>query len=187
MEAEKTSKEVLKVENVIFRPVCEGDREEFLAMSREFYASDAVLHPIPEGYHERAFAELLRSDVYAECYLFEENNGNGKKGGNCENNGSNGNKENNGNKESKKIIGFALLAKMYSREAGGLCIWLDELYLREGYRGQGIGSEFFAFLEKTHPAERYRLETDPENESAQRLYHRRGYRDLPYLQMIKGK
>lgn len=144
---------------VSFRRIHPGDRAEFLAMSTEFYASEAVLHPVPEDYHALAFDELMRSDVYLECYIMEADG---------------------------KTVGYALLTKTYSREAGGLNIWVDELYLRPAYRGLGAGSAFFAFLERTHPAARYRLETEPENERAQKLYRRMGYRSLPYLQMIKG-
>ena len=144
---------------ITFRKINQTDRAEFLAMSREFYASDAVLHPVPEEYHARAFEELMKEDIYLECYIMEADG---------------------------KTVGFALLTKTYSREAGGLNIWVDELYLRPEYRGLGAGSAFFAYLEQTHPAARYRLETEPENERAQKLYRRMGYRDLPYLQMIKG-
>ena len=145
---------------VTFRHLEARDRAEFLAMSEEFYHSEAVLHTVPSENHERAFDELMRSDVYLECYVME----------------SDGN-----------VVGYALLTKTYSREAGGLNIWVDELYLRPAYRGLGAGSSFFAFLESTHPAARYRLETEPENERAQKLYRRMGYRSLPYLQMIKGE
>lgn len=143
-----------------FRAITAADREEFLAMSIEFYNSEAVLHAIPEVRHARAFDELMRSDVYLECYIMETEG---------------------------RTVGYALLTKTYSREAGGLNIWVDELYLRPGYRGLGAGSAFFAFLEKTHPAARYRLETEPENERAQALYRRVGYTDLPYLQMVKDR
>lgn len=145
---------------VTFRRMEARDRAEFLSMSAEFYASDAVLHPVPSVNHERAFDELMRSDVYLECYLMEADG---------------------------QAVGYALLTKTYSREAGGLNIWVDELYLRPAYRGLGAGSAFFAYLEETHPAARYRLEIEPDNERAKKLYSRIGYRALPYLQMIKGE
>lgn len=144
---------------VTFRKITEADRDEFLNMSREFYASEAVLHPVEEANHEKAFDELMRSAVYLECYMMES-------GG--------------------RQVGYALLAKTYSREAGGLNIWIDELYVRPAYRGLGAGSAFFGFLEQTHPAARYRLETEPDNLRAQKLYRHLGYRELPYQQMVKG-
>ena len=122
-------------QSITFRRIAAGDREEFLAMSREFYTSEAVLHPIPDDHHARAFDELMRSDAYLVCYVMEL---------------------------AGQAVGYALLTKTYSREAGGLNVWVDELYLRPGYRGLGAGSAFFAFLEQAHPAARYRLETEPE-------------------------
>lgn len=149
----------MTTEPITFRPIEERDREDFLEMSREFYDSPAVLHTIPEEHHAAAFEELMRESVYLECYIME-----------C----------------GGKAVGYALLTKTYTREAGGLTIWVDELYLRPDCRGRGAGSAFFAFLDQTHPCARFRLETEPENERAQKLYRRMGYRDLPYLQMIKG-
>ena len=156
----QTKGNLIMEQSITFRRIAAGDREEFLAMSREFYTSEAVLHPIPDDHHARAFDELMRSDAYLVCYVMEL---------------------------AGQAVGYALLTKTYSREAGGLNVWVDELYLRPGYRGLGAGSAFFAFLEQAHPAARYRLETEPENERAQSLYRRMGYRDLPYLQMVKGE
>ena len=48
------------------------DKEVYLAMAHEFYAGPAVDHPVPDVFLERTFDELMRSDVYAEGYLFEE-------------------------------------------------------------------------------------------------------------------
>ena len=83
--------------------------------------------------------------------------------------------------------GYAQIARTYSQEAGGPVVWIEELYVKPGYRGRGIGNAFFDLLEKTYPdAARFRLEVEEENEGAVRLYERRGYRFIPYRQMIKG-
>ncbi|MCI8388077.1 MAG: GNAT family N-acetyltransferase [Clostridiales bacterium] len=134
------------------------DKEDFMTMSREFYTSPAVLHNIDYVYHERAFDEIMRSDTYLDCYMFKYNNTN---------------------------IGYALLIKGYSREAGGITVWVDELYVRHEFQGHGIGSTFFKWLEANVPAARYRLEVEPENVGAMRLYERMGYDKLQYLQMVK--
>ena len=67
--------------------------------------------------------------------------------------------------------GYALLQKTYSREAGGLTIWIDEIYLRPAFRGKGLAKELFA-LAHTLGAKRLRLEVEPENTRANRYTYR---------------
>ena len=64
-------------------------------------------------------------------------------------------------------------------------VWIDELYVLPAFRGRGIGGSFFCWLHENIPAARYRLETEPENERARNLYARYGYKEFPYLQMVK--
>ncbi len=141
----------------MFRKIKPEDREEFLRMGREFYDSAAVLNTIPERYHAQTFDELMRSDVYAECYIFEQNG--------C-------------------IAGYAMLNKTFNHEVGGTVVWLEELYVRPEFQGGGLGSAFLDWLPQNIPAARYRLETEPENERASALYTRKGYKPLGYCQMI---
>ena len=148
------------METINIRKIAAQDQSDFLAMSLEFYASEAVLHEIDPRFHERAFAELMSDSPYLDGYFLESDG---------------------------KTVGYALLMKSYSREAGGPMVWVDELYVRPAYQGQGIGSAFFAWLEQQVPAARYRLEVEPENTRAAALYHRKGYVPLPYTQMIKDK
>ena len=143
----------------MIRKIGENDREIFLKMSRDFYASDVVFRNIPEKFHEDAFEELMKSDLYADCYIFEYDG---------------------------QVAGYALLAKTYSREAGGVVIWIEELYVLPLFRGKGIARAFFDYLFENIPAARYRLEIEPENERAVKLYIEEGFYKLPYHQMIKG-
>lgn len=53
----------------------ERDRELYLRLAKEFYHSPAVLHPVPDSYFERTFDEMMRSDVYADGFLLEEEDG----------------------------------------------------------------------------------------------------------------
>lgn len=143
----------------MFRKITGEDRDVFLKLSEEFYNSDAVLKPVPRDFHIALFDELMRSDAYAECYLFEED---------------------------ERVVGYAQLSKSYSREAGGKVIWIEELYIIPQYRGMGIATGFFEWIHKREDTARFRLEVEPENEAAVRLYKRMGYRFLDYKQMIRG-
>ncbi len=142
----------------MFRKINASDRSEFLAMSREFYSSPAVLSNIPEKYHENTFSELMRSDVYLEAYIFEVDSA---------------------------VAGYALLNKTFNHEVGGTVIWIEELYVRSDFQGKGIGGNFLEWLVSNYPVARFRLETEPENERAAALYEKKGFSVLPYVQMIK--
>lgn len=139
-----------------------GDKKEYLAMSEEFYATDAVLHPVPKRNFEKTFDLLLTGSRYADAYLAEEDG---------------------------KTVGYALLAFTWSNEAGGMVVWGEELYIRPPYRGKGIGNAVISRIFKDYgdKAVRFRLETEDSNTGARRLYQRIGFHDLPYRQMILEK
>lgn len=145
----------------MIRKLTANDKNIFMNLTEEFYSSNAVMHPIPEKNRSAMFDELMRSDVYAECFILESGDG--------------------------ATAGYVLTAKTFSQEAGGLVVWLEEGYIKEEYRSNGLMSEFFAFIEQHCPAARYRLEVEPDNPRAIALYERRGFRFIPYLQMIKGE
>lgn len=144
----------------MIRLIKKDDKEIFLELVTKFYQSDAVLHPIPREYHLTTFEELIRSDVYLNGYIFE-----------CEN----------------AIAGYAITAKTFSQEAGGIVVWIDEIYILPQYRAKGIGQEFFKYLEdQEQPTiKRIRLEVEEENLKAISLYRRLGFVPLEYKQMIK--
>jgi GNAT superfamily N-acetyltransferase len=78
-----------------------------------------------------------------------------------------------------------MLAKSYSTEFGRRCIWIEDIYLSEEYRGFGIGSEFFKLIEESYPDAILRLEVEEENRRALRVYNKNGFDSLPYMEMKK--
>ena len=141
------------------RRFMEPDRAVYLDMAERFYLSPAVLHPVPRAYFERTFDEMLRSDVYVDGYLLEDDAG--------------------------EAMGYMLLSKTFSQECGGLAIWVEELSVLPAFRGQGVGSEALEWVKERYPeARRIRLEVEPENERAIELYRRLGYQELGYYQMV---
>lgn len=143
----------------MIRPLKPEDRDTYLAMARDFYDSPAVDHPVPTAFLERTFEELMAGTPYAEAFVFEEAEG---------------------------LAGYALLAKTWSQEAGGLTVWLEELYVVPEWQNRGLGRQFFAWLKAQPMPARYRLETEPENERAKALYLREGFRPLHYESFILG-
>jgi GNAT superfamily N-acetyltransferase len=134
------------------------DREDYLAMSKEFYSTDAVLQPVPEENFAKTFDLLLSGSLYADAYFAEEDG---------------------------KAAGYALLSFSWSNEAGGMVVWLEEIYVRPKFRGTGVGSRLIGriFRDYGGKAVRFRLETEDSNTGARRLYERLGFRDFPYRQM----
>jgi ribosomal protein S18 acetylase RimI-like enzyme len=143
----------------MIRKIREEDKQDYIEMAKDFYASDAVDHNIPEKYITDTFDELMRSDRYAVGYIIE-----------CEN----------------RTAGYALLAKTFSQEAGGMVWWIDELYVKPEYRNSGLGHEFFSYLKEYRPnnVKRIRLEVEDSNKKAVALYQQIGFQSLPYSQMI---
>ena len=141
------------------RPLTMCDKETYLRMAREFYATDAVLIHVGKEHFLSTFDELMRSDEYAICYIFELDG---------------------------ETVGYSLLAKTYSQEAGGLVLWIEEIYVAPEHRGRGIGKTFFDFILKNKPdnVKRLRLEVERENEGAVKLYRSFGFDFLGYDQMI---
>ncbi|MGF7003834.1 GNAT superfamily N-acetyltransferase [Lachnospiraceae bacterium PF1-21] len=136
------------------------DKDVYLDLVRAFYQSEAVLHSIPDEYIENTWNELMSSSDYVKAYILESDN---------------------------QVAGYALLSFTFSQEVGGKVAWLEELFMLPEFRGQGLGKEFFAFMEANVESKvsRIRLEVEPDNNRAKRLYESLGYEDLPYVQMVK--
>lgn len=143
----------------MLRPITPADREVYLALSREFYHSEAVLHPVPDRHFADTFQKLAEQSPFAKGFLIEREG---------------------------EPAGYCLLAVTWSQEAGGMVWWLEELYLRPKFQGQGLGSQVIGWLREIRPPEvtRFRLEVEPENQGARRLYKRLGFQDLGYRQMV---
>lgn len=156
--------------NIRIRLMTEEDKQCVMEMMKVFYESPAVLS---NGSHE-----IFRNDVEAcigdcpflEGYVFEDV----ETLGNAE-----------GSKDSKDLKGYAMVAKSFSTEFGKPCMWIEDLYIKSEYRGLGIGSEFFAFIEEKYPDALLRLEVEADNERAIRFYEKCGYDVLPYMEMKK--
>lgn len=145
---------------MIIRDLELKDREEVFKMMRLFYNSDAVLYTAPDEILYKDIDDCLSDLPFIEGYVFEEEG---------------------------KLFGYSMVAKSYTTEYGGLLIFIEDLYIKENYRGLGIGSSFFHFIEEKYKGQavRYKLEVEEENQSAIAVYKKRGYEKLGYFIMSK--
>ncbi|MBR5914366.1 MAG: GNAT family N-acetyltransferase [Selenomonadaceae bacterium] len=84
----------------------------------------------------------------------------------------------------EKIIGYGMIAKSFATEFGGECIWIEDIFIDESFRGQGIGSKFIQYVKENYPQKILRLETEHDNVNAAMTYRKRGFKELPYLEMV---
>lgn len=142
----------------MIRKLNRADWELFSRMVQNFYRTPAVLHPLPESHIQTTFDAAMSESPYVRVYILEQDGA---------------------------IAGYAQVSLTYSNEAGGLTVWLEELYVDDAFRGCGLGSEFLRFLPMEFPqAKRFRLEVTESNADAVRLYTRFGYEPLEYRQMV---
>jgi GNAT superfamily N-acetyltransferase len=81
---------------------------------------------------------------------------------------------------SGELIGYAVIGFGFSLEFGGRDALLDEFYLREAFRGRGIGSAVLESVEELCRAKgvlAIHLEADYVNARVHEFYKRVGYRD----------
>ncbi len=134
------------------------DKNSVLEMMRVFYASPAVFTNGSDEIFLSDIENCINNNPYLEGYIIENSN---------------------------DILGYAMIAKSFSTEFGKPCIWIEDLYIKEEYRGLSVGKTFFEFITKKYTDCIFRLEVEEENERAIRLYKKCGFTVLPYMEMKK--
>lgn len=142
----------------MLRAITEEDRKMYLTMCADFYASDAVAHPVSPDNFVRTFDASLSGSPFVTCLMVEWEG---------------------------ETVGYVLLAHTWSQEAGGETVWVEELYILPQHRGRGLGTGILEELRRGYPnAARFRLEVCPDNTRARALYEKMGYTELGYRQMV---
>lgn len=144
----------------IIRKMENRDREAVFAMMRIFYDSPAVITKSSDEILMKDISDCISNIPFIEGYVFEING---------------------------EIAGYSMIAKSYSTEYGGICIWIEDLYISTEYRHKGLATKFFKYIEELYnnSVVRYRLEVELENENAVSAYKKNGYSILSYVQMTK--
>lgn len=136
-----------------------SDTETLVQFVREFYEVDR--HPFDEGVVRKGLSQILNDSSLGRLWLI------------C---------------LDGEAIGYVILGFSYSLEFWGRNAFVDELYLREAYRGRGIGTRTLEFVEEASLAlgiECLHLEVERFNTQAHSLYRKLDYRDRDRYLMAK--
>ena len=125
-------------------------------MMEVFYASPAVLSNGSSEIFEKDIDNCVNDSPFLEGYIFEEDG---------------------------IIKGYAMIAKSFSTEFGKPCIWIEDIYVKDAFRGQGIATLFFNYIKEKYAGFLQRLEVERENEKALAVYEKCGFEELPYMEM----
>lgn len=144
---------------ITIRKMTEADTTEVLAMMRVFYDSPAVIHTASDEILQKDIADCVSDMPFLEGFVFEADG---------------------------QVAGYAMITCCYTTEYGGICVWVEDLYLKPDYRRMGISTQFFQFIEEKYPqAVRFKLEVEQENEHAIASYRKNGYGISPYFEMTR--
>ena len=133
---------------------------QVLRMMRELYETDeSDLHVAP-AHFPQTIDRLLAEPSRGRVMLFERDG---------------------------MVAGYALLIPYWSNEFGGTVLLVDELFVEQANRGQGIARAFFAFVIADRPfdAVALALEVSPKNARARALYESLGFGERSLRMMTR--
>ncbi|MGH7566552.1 MAG: GNAT family N-acetyltransferase [Gemmatimonadota bacterium] len=128
-----------------------SDIDGLLPLMREFYAGERL--PWDETVVRRALDALWCEPLHGGAWL-------ARAGG--------------------EAVGYGVLCCGFSLEYGGRDAFVDELFVRPAWRGQGVGGGILDAMESACRSQRIaalHLEVDHDNPEGKRLYLRRGFVD----------
>ena len=139
------------------RKITRADKKIVVDMMRDFYNSPALITNGSEKIFDNNVESCIKNSPYIEGFVFEIEN---------------------------KIIGYGMIAKSFSTEFGGECIWIEDIYLEKDYRGQGFGTKFINYVKENYPGKILRLEAEHDNQRALITYKKFGFKELPYMELV---
>jgi len=149
----------MKIPEISFKPAAASDVESLMEMLRQFYAHEEL--PLNEAAARQAILGILSNESFGQIFLI------------C---------------SDVEIAGYAVLTFGYSLEFRGRDAFVDELFLREKFRGQGIGQRTLGFLASVcteNGISALHLEVERKNSAAQKAYRKFGFADHDRYLMTK--
>ena len=141
------------------RRMTEADKTEYFTMSKDFYSSGVTNSLIDDSGREKFWKEIISGEI-VRAYIIGYGN---------------------------KTAGYAVCCMSASQEACGRVLWLDELYIKPEFRGNGLGKAFFEFIENSDEYGYVRLEVEHDNKRALKLYQSLGRKLSVAIQENKSR
>jgi ribosomal protein S18 acetylase RimI-like enzyme len=141
------------------RLATESDADLLMEFMREYYAFDGHAFDLPQAC--AALLGLLRDPSLGRVWLISTR---------------------------QEVAGYVVLTLGYSLEFLGRDAFLDEFYLRENHRGQGLGRKVLELVEDAARSLQVRalhLEVVRRNQAAQHFYRKLGFKDREHYLMTK--
>jgi ribosomal protein S18 acetylase RimI-like enzyme len=134
-----------------FRLAAPSDAEALIEMMRDFNAHERIAFEEPPV--RAALAQLFANDSYGLACLMLL---------------------------GEEVAGYVVITFGFSLEFRGRDALIDELFVRDEFRGRGLGSAALRFAEgvcRERGVRALHLEVDRENTAAQSVYRRAGFAD----------
>lgn len=128
-----------------------SDLERMMPLVREFYVFEHLM--LDESQYRELCLELIEKEELGRLVVIDADG---------------------------ELIAYAVIGFGFSLEFAGRDALLDEFYVREEYRGHGIGARVLATVEelcRTKAIRALHLEADYVNARAHEFYKRQGFRD----------
>lgn len=135
---------------VTYRSATLDEIDTVVQLMREFYRVERL--EFEEAFTRSVLSEFLQTDAYGYLWLIEV---------------------------GSAIAGYVAVAFGYSLELGGRDALIDELYLRDDFRGRGLGTRTLEAVQQRCQdlgVVAVHLVVDNENPRARSLYERVGFR-----------
>lgn len=144
---------------ITFKIADNSNTDTLVPLIQEFHEIEHL--PFDESTIRRLLAKLLHKDYIGRIWLIQD---------------------------GSAAIGYIVLTFGYSLEFLGRDAFIDEFYIRESHRGQGVGTKTLEFVQEVCPSlgvQALHLEADRKNTAAQGLYRKIGFANHDRYLMTK--
>ena len=134
-----------------YRPFKDSDKEIISGLIQNLYKEDNSIRPMTAEKIRRTFDVFRSYPGNGSLIVIEKDN---------------------------IIAGYSILINFWSNEFGGYILFVDELYIKKEFRGNGIATDFLKYLSvsRTEETVALQLQVTPYNIKARKLYERIGFK-----------